>query len=563
MADGFLFGSCSECCEESSVICQACGDTGLPRRLEVTIEGFPDGYAWASNAGGVPPEGGGFSPNCSDDPGNALNYRTVGGAVGVVGYTSLRLVDYNQTFIATYDKLSDECSPVWYGEINLRTASRNDGNSAVEALECGTTTVGFAFSLAKENAFVDLEIRLDGSSIRGSGATGEVTKISARAIEEADVTNGGSDYAYLEVIRVEPTVTASVFSSTGSGANLSVTLNQTTDSNNEDVWEIASVTVDDAGSGYDEFGFVSFDVPGGEEQSPAFASLRLNRQEPTVSVDLPFATGSGATFSVVLNQTTDFNGEDIWEVASVSVTNGGSGYDEFDAVDFPTFDGVAVFGATAFLSVSGGVIQSVTVSSGGQYYKTDGSIAAVVVTDGGEYYEDEQTNNVIVEDVEVVVLSNTGEDAEIEAVIDDDPNSATFGEITDLVVNDGGKNYAQTEDTWVLSILGSDPGLMFLAGGSPGLGANEILCDTDNGSQDQADKILPKALRTALVSEDPCAETLLDNEYAASFTASIFPSGLFSMPGEAEYSLSGVSFCTLLRVVDWGDGPLKVTISPA
>jgi hypothetical protein len=638
---------------EQACCCGLCPPCNFPRSLSVTIEGFPDGYSWISFAGGAPPEGGGFSPNCGDDPANPVNYREAGSAVGTPGYTSTRLIDYNQTFIATYDDTSDECCPIWYGEIERGAANRNDGNSGFPALNCGTTPEGFFVTLCKENAFTNLEIRLDGNSIRGSGATGLVSKITAGAIEEADVTNGGSDYAYLEVIRVEPTVTASVSSSTGSGADLGVTLNQTTDSNGKDVWEVSEVTVNSAGSGYESFDFVQFSVPGGEEQSPAFANLRFNRQEPTLGIALPFANGNGATFSVSLTQTTDSNGEDVWEIDSVTVTNGGSGYSEFgefaqvdlidgveqsfasfqvfnkrvqptvtadvpfstngtgaslsatlsqttdfsgrpawevasvsvlnggtgyesfDFIQFTLSSGTELSGAFGSLTVSGGVIQSVAISDGGLYYivtdeieevsvsvkgefyKTDGSIAAVVVTDGGEYYEDQQTNNVIVEDVQVVVLSNTGEDAEIEAVIDDDPNSGTFGQIVDLVVIEGGKNYAQMEDTWVLNFGTSIQPLS--RDGGVGL-AGQTLCD----GADQESKSQPKASRAVLLSLDECAETLLDKTYDAVFETTIFPNWLSNMPAEAEYSLiAQFGFCTILRVLDWGDGPLKVTISPA
>ena len=628
------------CCEQ--LLCLPCG---LPRTLSATIEGFPDGYFWRSVSGGSPPNGGGFSPNCGQDP-TGPNYRVVGAAGGSPAYTSVRLSDYNSTFTVTYDESSDECCPQWYGEVRLETVS---GPSGQPAAACGEDTAdGFTVSLCKESAFVNLQIVSNG---QGAGATAEVTQITNGAISGTQITNAGSGYAHPEVVRIEPTVTAAISSATGSGASLTVTIAETTDLNNEAVWAVTAVTVSQAGSGYDALDFIQFSVPGGEEQSAAFASLKLNRQEPTLGLTLPFAQGTGATFSLsltettdsngeavwqvdsvsvtnggsgysvfgefaqvdlidgqeqaaasfivynkrleptvtidmpfssagtgavltaTLSQTTDFSGRPAWEVASVSVSNGGTGYESFDFVEFSSSDTVAST-ASASLTVSGGVIQSVTVSSGGlyyidtdeieevavisggEYYKTDGSIASVVVNDGGEYYQEQQTGNAVVDTVVVSVISNTGYDADIDVVIDDDLNSATFGEITALTINDGGEKYAQQEDAWVLNFGTS---ISPLAGATGlALSPQEVLCE----GADQGGSVQPAAGRSALVSEDPCAETLLSKTYDAFFRTEIFPNFLAGMPNNAGHSLSGQFFCTTLRVVDWGGGQLKVTIAP-
>jgi len=556
------------------------------------------------------------------------------------------LSDYNSTFTVTYDEFSDECCPQWYGDVQLETVT---GPSGQPAAACGEDTPdGFVVSLCKESAFVNLQIV---SSGEGTGATAVVTQITSGAISGTQVTNGGSGYAHPEVVRIEPTVTAAISSATGSGASLTVTIAETTDLNNEAVWAVTAVTVSQAGSGYGPSDFIQFSVPGGQEQSAAYASFRLNRQEPTLGLALPFTQGTGATFSLsltettdsngeavwqvdsvsvtnggsgysvfgefaqvdvidgqeqaaasfivynkrleptvtvdvpfssagtgavltaTLSQTTDFSGRPAWEVASVSVSNGGTGYESFDFVEFSSSDTVA---STAFasLTVLGGVIQSVTVSSGGlyyidtdeieevvvlsggEYYKTDGSIASVVVNDGGEYYEEQQTGNAVVDTVVVRVISNTGYDADIDVVIDDDLNSATFGEITALTINDGGQKYAQQEDTWVLNFGNS----IFPLAGATGLALQpqEVLCE----GADQAASVQPAGGRAVLVSEDPCAETLLSKTYDAFFRTLIFPNALAGMPNNAEYSLSGQFFCTTLRVVDWGGGQLKVTIAP-
>jgi len=650
MRDGKIGTEQACCCEDG--LCPPCN---FPRRLQLTIAGFPDAYYWISQNGGTPPEGGGFSPNCGDDPAVAGNIRFVGNAFGTPLYRSRRYIDYNATFIVEYDETSDPCCPTWYGEIQVSTASGPPSTPA-PAESCGTDPVGFGIYLCKQPSYVTIFISSNGPL--GSGAAATATAVTDGAISEVTVTDGGADYAYLEIIRVEPTVIAEISSYAGSGAVLSLTLEETTDNQNEAVWEVATLTLDNAGIGYYPSDFIDFTVTDGDVQSNASASFLLNRQEPTLGLDLPFSLGTGATFTLSLTQTTDSNGEDVWAVDSVTVTNGGAGYglSEFAVVDvidgveqssasfqvltrrveptvtatipFPQggsgvvlavtlsqttdFSGRAAWqvasvavtnggagydigefvsinlvagtflsGASVSATVSGGVVQSISVSSGGlyyldsdeieevnvfsggEYYKTDGSIASVTLNSGGQYYKEEVTENVIVEDVVVSVGSPTGTGADLVAVIDEDPGSATFGQIIEITIVDGGESYSISGDFWLLGLLEGSP-LDFLAGGlALGLSPAGIVCL----GADQAAAEQPLAIRTRLVEGGPeedqgCGLTLLDGTYDVFYSAGIFPNSMgIDAPQYALHDAFG--FCSNLVVVNFGEGPLTLTISPA
>jgi len=84
--------------------------------------------------------------------------------------------------------------------------------------------------------------------------------------------------------------------------------------------------------------------------------------------------------------------------------------------------------AGEFIGSETDVIEEVTVCTGGKYYREDAAEPAIVspVT------------------VTVTVFAPCqGAGAEIEATVDDDPNSGTFGQITALTIDDGGAGYFQ------------------------------------------------------------------------------------------------------------------------
>lgn len=318
-------------------------------------------------------------------------------------------------------------------------------------------------------------------------------------VDSVSVTSGGTGYAGTEPLafsvaegdtevyaasgsivtgREEPTLSASV--STGSGASLDVVLTKGTDYNGLDVWSVSGVTVAAGGTGYTDGESVTLAVDDGIEVYPASATTKVGRDEPDVSVTASSSGGSGAVLSAVLAQSGD-----SWYVSEVTIDDGGSGYSQYDGVNFsPSGSDVTEFSAYGYVSeVDGsGAITAVSVTSGGSYYKPDGIIASVVVAPygggeyykstgvvesvliswGGNYYRSEPSGAVAVDNPNVSIGSRIGTGAEAVAVVDADPESPLFGQVTAIQIVSGGSGYHLGGTGWKASV--GAPALVHRAG---------------------------------------------------------------------------------------------------
>ena len=285
------------------------------------------------------------------------------------------------------------------------------------------TVIAEAFSYnGGEGAILDVELnqKLDNNGkevwevisvvIIESGQNYSTTGFSSDFVQfsapEGVVQNSASAIIILD--REIPTLDIELPFSAGNGAIFSITLSETNDFNNNTVWQISSVDVIDGGTGYSNFGeFVQVSLVDGVEQSAASFQTFNKRIEPTLTASIPFSSnGSGASLSVVLSPTLDFSERPAWEIVSVSVIDGGNGYQSSDFVEFTLINGTFMSSAFASLVVNDGIIESVVVNagglyyletdeideviifSGGEYYKTNGSIESIIVTNSGEYYEE-------------------------------------------------------------------------------------------------------------------------------------------------------------------------------
>lgn len=126
--------------------------------------------------------------------------------------------------------------------------------------------------------------------------------------------------------RVEPTVTATVTGPSGSGATLTVTLEQTASSPPNETWRVASVEVANAGSGYFTLG-TGISFSGGVAVSPAAATPILGANGALVGVEL---TSPGEYYATndVPNRVEITNAGKLWRenpslpahVADITVT---------------------------------------------------------------------------------------------------------------------------------------------------------------------------------------------------------------------------------------------------
>jgi len=201
--------------------------------------------------------------------------------------------------------------------------------------ECGRLpyTVTATFSdLAQRNRTAECELSL--SACFGGGAAGVVMQpggctntptcgcdgSDAGPITEVLLTDGGSCYAVFG--REEPSLTATVAG--GTGAELEVTLTESTDGCGLPVWEVTKVNVIEPGAGY-FLSPITFKVvaPGVESEAAVAEVSELTPEEPLV-ISLSASGGSGASFSVSVAQSG--TSPDRWEISGVAVTSGGSGY---------------------------------------------------------------------------------------------------------------------------------------------------------------------------------------------------------------------------------------------
>ena len=175
-------------------------------------------------------------------------------------------------------------------------------------------------------------ITLAFSSCFGGGASARVTApggdpdTDKGPITGVTLTNGGSGYAKLG--RVAPTLTIS--GGTGTGATFTPTLTSTNDACGIPTWKLSSVSVKD-GSGYIDGESLTITVAEGDtEAQTATAVVNTTRTQPTLSASI--GGGTGATFTVTTSE--NFGTPTTWGVASVAVTNGGSGYLDGGAMTF-------------------------------------------------------------------------------------------------------------------------------------------------------------------------------------------------------------------------------------
>lgn len=266
--------------------------------------------------------------------------------------------------------------------------------------------------------------------------------------------------------RTEPTVTASVAGVTG--AILAVTLSSNGDS--PETWGVASVSVTSAGTGGTWDGFLQAPVTfatGDTTVTAATATATANFTNPGVYYYGTNGSGSGFSATLTLTEETGDDGKPQWSPSSISITNGGSGFAvgewlEFQANGYDpgagvrgvatyyvatvddsgavlTVTGPDVLSSEPFREISG--IASIAIDTAGAYYNADITAASVEIIEPGEYYLEDPDAPICVAEVTVDASGCGGDDAEISVTIDDDPTSATYGQITDLTIDEAGTGY--------------------------------------------------------------------------------------------------------------------------
>ena len=153
-------------------------------------------------------------------------------------------------------------------------------------------------------------------------------------ITAVSLTDGGSGYAKLG--RTAPTLSASVFTDTGSGASLDVTVTKAAapDECGLDYWEVSKVTLIDGGTGYEPWDGVWISPSEGDSaDSGAVASITLAQLPPDLTLAVESQAGSGAELTPGVFETWWSTPEArAWRIYSVTVDDGGDGYTHLDTV---------------------------------------------------------------------------------------------------------------------------------------------------------------------------------------------------------------------------------------
>ena len=314
------------------------------------------------------------------------------------------------------------------------------------------------------------------------GGTGYFDGDQLTVDEVAGTIEESAAYMIIRTVRDTPVLTITP----RNGSDLVVVMRTLDVSPALATWEIDEVTVNDGGSGYSDMEELAFNL-GSNVRDQGFALLvaRTVRSEPTLTATT--SSGDGAVLTIAV---TESGSPPVWSASSVTVTSPGSGYTNGDPWTITASSGTVVFNGSATATVDEfgglvslaidnggefffdtgeidsvevpfrgvffedtGVIQSIEIPfGGGSYYETTGAIVAVTISSGGEYYREDDSIPALVDDVTVEVFDSApsnGAGATFEAVIDDDPDSATFGQITGITVTSGGDDYLEFKNLQV------------------------------------------------------------------------------------------------------------------
>ncbi len=428
---GFMLGSeCSACCDK----CSLCTEGTLPETVTVTLGGYTDktqgpylcnlqfSACYGDGAAGRITAPGG-DPDADAGPISAVSLTSAGSGYAKLGrviptVTATADGGSGAEFSVTLTAAHDSCGLDYWAvsKVAVLTAGSGyvDDQSINFNIASGDTQQAYASARLKA-VRVAPAATLEVSSEQGTGATFSVAfdsipgtppqwvvdSVTVNAAGDLYVTGdiatltpsantitvGPADF-FVKAAHAEPTVSASVSTTAGTGAALSVTLSPVVSYDGSDAWKVSAIGIDDAGSGYEVYDSVGVVADDG--------IIRIAASAWVDAVD-----SSGA-------------------ILSITVWNGGE-------------------------YLKGGPITAVEVTSPGIYYGDSGEADSVKIDNGGFYYREDASAAPYVAAVTVQInqsAPSAGAGAEISATVGDDPeDAATFGKITALTIDAAGDDY--------------------------------------------------------------------------------------------------------------------------
>jgi hypothetical protein len=436
---GFLFGTCSACCNQ----CRSS-----------TCEGFDLEEAFSHRSGGqtyCPDFYQGpdilslsFSPTCFGS-GVSGTVQGLGGDKGPGPLQSVKITNSG----SGYAKFGREAPTFTLDNKNTTPA-----------------TVSFTLTESEDGCELPLwsiesisltdggEGYTDGQAIVVSASKGDTVVAAAKG---TITTKPGQN--------LEPTITASTTS--GTGATLTVSLSKT--EADPATWTISSISATGASQDYVDGESVNLSSGAAVVVRAGAAVVVTQRIEPDLTLEVVSTEGgSGAQVSAVLAS----NGEDpeVWSVSDLSIDDAGTGYAVNEEISVVSTNGVeeaAFLGYVIGVGDDGEITQAIVFNTGGYYVDTDelksirlddggeyynyldnGEIESISVSSGGVYYRENQELEPYVRTPTVTVQPSppsAGDVAEITAVVDDDTASPTFGKVTGLTLDNAGDGYLAWE----------------------------------------------------------------------------------------------------------------------
>lgn len=405
MTNGTVTIASGECGDSSNSACE------MPDQITLSLTGMgpvftffsrggiqtlPGGWC-TDGAGGVGASAGMGNVFCGEcGPEDGLILRTGGTGSGIFGY-ALSLIT-QQDGSAVLDLVPGPCGG-WLYQGALPVPPSVGWTVGYPAnVSCnGEPGVPVQVSITPAGLQTTVGISAPTKGTELATATAEVTSVNGTGgITAVTLTDPGSGYAREIFTRTEPDIAVTLSASAGTGAVLAATLTQS-GTGEDATWAVTSVAVTNGGTGYTGTESVVFTPEAGTTSiEPASAYVVTGRTTPTVTAAA--SGGSGASLSVTLTQSTDWNGLDVWGVSAVSVTSGGTGYTDGSAVTFTVTDGVTVYGASATITVGReeptvtasvpapsagtGAVLAVTLTASGASW----TVSGLSITNGGSGY---------------------------------------------------------------------------------------------------------------------------------------------------------------------------------
>lgn len=378
-----------DCIEQSESCCK------MPSQITLSLQGSGDLFQWNSGNSGIA-----WSDPFDGQCGVSRTPIMVRGGGSAVGPSRWGGSLIQQDATVTLDGGPAGCQRWSYSGLLPTPPSAGwvSGQAFPGTISCNGE-LGQPVSVTIEPTSVHTQVHIGGPT-KGPPETNMTATadavISNNSVESVNITFGGSGYAAEIIHHDEPNLVVDVLSKTGAGAELVVTTGVVGDDPRTRYWTVSKIEVVDGGSGYGPNDSVRISCTDcRDDQGDTFAAITLDRFEPDITATV--SGGEGAELEVTLSQDADWNGNEVWRVAGVSVTSGGDGYTSGQSVKFEIEkNDIANYTASATvftqsiepsLSMEGNADVSVSLQSNGGSPES-WRVSAITVSNGGSGYSE-------------------------------------------------------------------------------------------------------------------------------------------------------------------------------